>query len=79
MTPEQEQIKALETQVKVLTQFMRNFENAGQVSPQTASTIRKIAGTTTLVDLSDVNLTTPSNGEVLKYNGTQWYNGTDNT
>lgn len=28
--------------------------------------------------LSDVTITSPSNGQVLKYNGTAWVNGTDN-
>ena len=32
-----------------------------------------------LDDLADVTLTSPSNGQVLKYNGTVWVNGTDNT
>ncbi len=36
-------------------------------------------GASALDDLSDVTLTTPSNGQVLKYNGTAWVNGTDNT
>ena len=30
-------------------------------------------------ELSDVVLTTPSSGQVLKYTGTNWINGTDNT
>lgn len=29
--------------------------------------------------LDDVSLTTPSSGQILKYNGTAWVNGTDNT
>lgn len=32
-----------------------------------------------LDDLSDVAITSPSNGQVLKYNGTAWVNGTDAT
>lgn len=32
-----------------------------------------------LDDLGDVTLTSPSNGQVLKYNGTAWVNGTDST
>jgi hypothetical protein len=28
-------------------------------------------------DLTDVTISSPSNGQVLKYNGTQWINGTD--
>jgi hypothetical protein len=31
----------------------------------------------TLTDLSDVTITSPSNGQVLKYNGTVWAEGTD--
>jgi hypothetical protein len=30
-----------------------------------------------LTQLGDVTITTPSNGQVLKYNGTTWVNGTD--
>lgn len=33
----------------------------------------------TLDELSDVTITTPSSGQVLKYNGSGWVNGTDNT
>lgn len=36
-------------------------------------------GVTKLANLSDVNLSSPTNGQVLKYNGTDWVNGTDNT
>jgi hypothetical protein len=34
-------------------------------------------GDYTLTQLGDVTLTSPANGQVLKYNGTQWVNGTD--
>lgn len=34
-------------------------------------------GDYSLTQLSDVTLTSPSNGQVLKYNGTSWINGTD--
>ena len=38
------------------------------------------SGSTTLAGLTDVNISgTPSNGQVLKWNGAQWTNGTDNT
>jgi hypothetical protein len=37
------------------------------------------SGATNLDALTDVVITTPSNGQVLKYNGTQWVNGTDAT
>ncbi len=36
-------------------------------------------GATTIDELSDVTITSPSVGQVLKYNGTAWVNGTDNT
>ena len=35
-------------------------------------------GSTTLGGLTDVTLSSPSNGQVLKFNGTNWVNGTDN-
>jgi hypothetical protein len=35
--------------------------------------------TTALDDLSDVIITTPSNGQVIKYNGANWVNDTDAT
>ncbi len=34
-------------------------------------------GSSTLNGLTDVTLSSPSNGEVLKFNGTAWVNGTD--
>jgi hypothetical protein len=34
-------------------------------------------GDYTLTQLGDVTLSSPSNGQVLKYNGTNWVNGTD--
>ena len=34
-------------------------------------------GDYTLTQLGDVTLTSPTNGQVLKYNGTTWVNGTD--
>jgi hypothetical protein len=37
------------------------------------------AGGGSLDDLTDVTITTPSNGQVLKYNGSTWVNGTDST
>jgi hypothetical protein len=36
-------------------------------------------GATTLDDLTDVTITSATNGQVLKYNGTAWVNGTDDT
>lgn len=38
-----------------------------------------VIGNGALNDLSDVTITSPSNGQVLKYNGSAWINGTDAT
>jgi plastocyanin len=35
-------------------------------------------GATAVVDLTDVTISNPTSGQVLKYNGTKWVNGTDN-
>ena len=78
MSPEQKQINELKQQVKRLTDFMLSFDSVPTVSPQITKTIQVIAGNATLAGLTDVVLTSPSNGQVLKYNGTVWINGTDN-
>lgn len=36
-------------------------------------------GSSTLAGLSDVTVTTPTSGQVLKYDGSGWVNGTDNS
>lgn len=38
----------------------------------------ELAGISSIDDLSDVVLTSPTTGQVLKYDGTNWVNGTDN-
>ena len=45
----------------------------GSIDSSTYSTVTSING------LSDVTISGASNGEVLKYNGTAWVNGNDNT
>ncbi len=79
MSPEQAQIKELQQQVKLLTDFMFSFNSAAQMSPQVQDTIQRVANNISLASLSDVSISAPSNGQVLKYNGTVWVNGTDNT
>lgn len=37
------------------------------------------SGSSTLYDLTDVVISSPSNNQVLKYNGSTWVNGTDAT
>ncbi len=47
MSPEQQQINELKAQVKVLSDFIKRFENAGQVDPLVANTMTKLLTTTT--------------------------------
>lgn len=57
-----------------------SFTATGQrVTFTTGPIVAAGSGVTDLDDLSDVTLTSPSNGQVLKYNGTAWVNGTDST
>ena len=78
MNPQERRIVELEQQVMRLTDFMRTWENPALVSPQTERTIQAIVGALRLSDLDDVSGTdSASNGQVLKYNGSQWVPGTD--
>ena len=77
MTPEQ--LQEFEEMKLQVAQFEVFLQNAAQVDPQVASTITAIVGDIPLGNLSDVTLTSPSNGEVLKFNGTIWVNDTDAT
>lgn len=73
MTPqEQNRMVALEKLVNELlnatnVQFIKNLERR----------LDFLSGTFQLSDASDVSATTPSSGQVLKYNGTAWAPGTD--
>jgi len=82
MSPEQQQIQELKQQVQTLTDFMMSFESAATVPPTTQETIKRIAGPATLAGLTDVDIPSPSNGQVLKYTTTgvdRWIAATDNT
>jgi len=79
MSPEQQQIQELKQQVQTLTDFMMSFESAATVPPNAQATIKRIAGLATLAGLTDVSIPSPSSGQVLKYNGTQWTAQSDNT
>lgn len=79
MSPEQIQINRLETQVKELQDFMRSFENKAQLAPNIQKTIVEVTGGTTLNNLSDVLISSPTTNQVLKYNGSLWINDTDAT
>ena len=79
MSPEQRRIQQLEKEVKELKDFARSFENKGQLAPNIQRTIVQVVGAVGLGNLSNVVLTSPANGEVLKFNGTNWVNDTDLT
>lgn len=54
-------------------------DSIGAVDAQARQDISDLAAITpdNINDLVDVTITSPSNGQVLKYNGTVWVNGTD--
>jgi hypothetical protein len=55
------------TAEKINNNFFEVYSTLANTAPANAA----------LNDLSDVTITSPSNGQVLKYNGTIWVNGTD--
>lgn len=74
-------ISELERQIQELQAFVRSFTSAAELSPEVVRTILAVTGglSLSLTDLADVDISSPSSGQVLKYNGTLWANGTDNT
>lgn len=56
--------------IPFITNIKRRIDITGEV--------QNAISTTSLADLTDVSGTTPSNGQVLKYNGSEWAPGTDN-
>lgn len=56
-----------------------SFLSAAELDPQIVRTLQQVLGGTTLSSLSDVDLSNPSNGQVLKFRSSdsKWYNGTD--
>jgi frataxin-like iron-binding protein CyaY len=77
MTPELTQALA---RITVLENQLKQFQNAAELDPQIQRTILAVVGgLNTLDSLSDVVLISPTNGQVLKYNGSTWVNDTDNT
>ena len=74
MSPEQRQIEELMERIEKLERaenvaFIQSLERR----------LNFVSGDISLTDLSDVTITSPTNGQVLKYNGTNWAEGTDNT
>lgn len=55
------------------------FLSAAELDPQIVRTLQQVLGGTTLSSLADVDLSSPSNGQVLKYRSSdkKWYNGND--
>jgi hypothetical protein len=59
---------------------LKQFQSVAELDPQIQRTILAVVGgLKTLDSLSDVVLTSPTNGQALKYNGSNWINDTDNT
>ena len=71
--------RLVERLVKV--EHVRFIENVKRrcVSAAIDPAIERALGALRLDDIADVVLTTPSSGQVLEYNGTNWVNATDNT
>lgn len=65
------------SETKVLPE--QTGQNGKYLTTNGTSTSWADVTTTTLDSLSDVVINSPSNGQVLKYNGTNWVNGTDAT
>lgn len=67
----------LKMEVEKLKMEVASMQSASTVNPQVYKMILDIIGNLGLNNLSDVNISSPSSNQVLKYNGTVWYNGTD--
>lgn len=74
MSPEQRQIEELQKRIEKL----ERAENVAFIE-SLQRRLNFVSGDISLTDLSDVTITSPTNGQVLKYNGTNWAEGTDNT
>lgn len=70
-------IEQLVTRIEQLENKFKQFENAAQLDPQIVRTMREVIGGINLEDLDNVNISSPTSGQVLKYNGTEWINDTD--
>jgi hypothetical protein len=82
MTPDLiKKIDEMQIEINQLKAQLAQFQNVAELDPQIQRTIIAVVGALniSLDSLNDVVITTPSNGQVLKYNGTNWVNGTDNT
>lgn len=80
MTP-QERIE-LETLKRAVTQLQRVEDVAFIQNIKRRVLGTAIADALALLDLEDlrnVTISSPTNGQVLKYNGSAWVNGADNT
>ncbi len=53
------------------------LDGTGKLPAIDGSQLTGVSTTTTLAGLTDTTISGPSNGQVLKYNGTKWVNGAD--
>jgi hypothetical protein len=68
----------IEQDIQKINQFIDSLKSANTADPNYVEAVRSIIGSNlSLSDLSDVSSSVPSNGQVLKYNGTEWAPGTD--
>jgi len=58
---------------------LSNISNSTFLAKSISAGVTGSGGASSLVDLSDVVITEPTIGQVLKYNGEAWINDTDNT
>lgn len=70
--------KKMQAQIESLQRQINNMQNDNLMTPSFIRSIQRVASPS-LSSLADVLLTSPSNGQVLKYNGTKWINDTDLT
>ena len=77
MSPEQRQIEELQKRIEKLERA-ENVAFIESLQRRLTFVSQNTLDALTLTDLSDVTITSPTNGQVLKYNGTNWAEGTDN-
>lgn len=73
MTPEQ---LTQFNEMKARLEKLERAENASFIKALERK-LNFLSGSFQLSDASDVSATAPSNGQVLKFNGTEWAPGTD--
>jgi hypothetical protein len=73
-----DRLTKLEQDIEKINRFIDSLKSVNAADPMYVQAVRQIIGDSlSLSDLNDVSSTAPSNGQVLKYNGTEWAPGTD--